>query len=141
MRFRFAAVLVVLALAVAGLWASTVASKPEQAAQAAAEKWLVLVDDGKFAESWESMAPGFKDEVSQRKWKSIIADIRKPLGKLVARKLKSAEFSKELPGAPEGEYVLLKFETSFENKPAASETVTPVLGQDLIWRVTGYSVK
>lgn len=121
--------------------ATTAASKPEESAQAAAEAWLPLVDGGKYAESWEKMAPSFKQEVPKARWVSTIAEIRKPFGKQTSRKFKSAEYSKELPGAPEGEYVVLKYETAFEKKPAAEETVIAILNQDLTWYVTGYSVK
>jgi hypothetical protein len=38
--------------------------------------------------------------------------------------LKSAEYKTSLPGAPDGEYVVLIFNTVFENKKAAVETVT-----------------
>jgi hypothetical protein len=114
---------------------------PEKAAQPPAEEWLALVDAGKYTESWEQMAPHFRKEVGRRKWRTEIEKIRKPLGKLTERKLKSAEYSRELPGAPEGEYVVLVYETAFEHKRAAGETVTLILGQDLIWRVAGYAVK
>ncbi|MCX8090940.1 MAG: DUF4019 domain-containing protein [Verrucomicrobiae bacterium] len=114
---------------------------PEKAAQAPAEEWLALVDAGQYTESWEQMAPHFRKEVGKRKWKTEIQKIRRPLGKLSERKLKAAEYSRELPGAPEGEYVVLRYDTSFEHRAAAEETVTLVLGQDLIWRVAGYAVK
>jgi hypothetical protein len=117
------------------------ATTREEAARAAADEWLVLVDAGKYPESWDKMAAEFKSEVSKRKWKSTITEIRKPLGKRVSRKLKSAEYAKELPGAPEGEFVVVKFDSSFEGKAAVLETVTLVLGQDLIWRVSSYKVK
>jgi hypothetical protein len=132
---------VVLALGLS--WAGAVAAvlPPEKAAQSPAEEWLALVDAGKYTESWEQMAPHFRKAVGRRKWRTEIEKIRKPLGKLTERKLKSAEYSKELPGAPEGEYVVLVYETAFEHKPAAEEKVTLILGQDLIWRVAGYAVK
>jgi Protein of unknown function (DUF4019) len=41
------------------------ADKPEDAAQTAAESWLKLVDDGKYAESWEQAAKLFKGAVEQ----------------------------------------------------------------------------
>jgi hypothetical protein len=113
----------------------------ELAAQNAAGRWLALVDAGKYEESREVMASSFKTAVSRRAWKSTIAEIRKPLGEVVSRKLKSVEFTKELPGAPDGEYVVIKFDTTFQNKTNAVETVTPVLEADLVWRVSGYSVK
>jgi len=116
-------------------------AKPEAIAQGEALLWLGLVDTNKYDESWQEMSPAFKKEVSKRKWKSTVTEIRKPLGKVVARKPKSADYTKELPGAPEGEYVVAKFETNFEKKTAAVETVTLGLGRDLIWRVSSYSVK
>jgi hypothetical protein len=118
-----------------------VEARPEDAAQPAAAAWLALVDAGKFMESCEAMSPGFKKKVSQRKWKSTLEDIRKPLSKFTTRKLKSAEYSKELPGAPEGEYVMLQYDSAFERKPAAVEKITLILGQDLNWRVSSYAVK
>jgi hypothetical protein len=44
-------------------------------------------------------------------------------------------------GPPDGEYVVIQFETSFENKKSAIETVTPMLDQDGKWRVSGYFIK
>ena len=141
---RFILLLVVV-IGLSGLLAvghaTTAASKPEEAAKAVAELWLPLVDTGKYSESWEKMAPSFKEEVPKAKWISAVTQIRKPFGKLSSRKFKSAEYSKELPGAPEGEYVVLKYDSAFEKKAVAEETVITVLSQDLTWHVTGYSVK
>lgn len=114
---------------------------PEVAAQSAATEWLALVDGGNYMESWEKMSPGFKKQVSKRKWKSTVEKIRSPLGKFTSRKLKSAEYSKELPGAPEGEYVVLQYDSVFEHKPAGVEKLTLILGQDLKWRVSSYAIK
>jgi hypothetical protein len=141
MTKRFAALVVVTGLALIATIVSAVEAKREDLAQGEALLWLSLVDSNKYDESWQEMAPAFKKLVNKRKWKSTVTDIRKPLGKLASRKPKSAEYTKELPGAPEGEYVVAKFDTAFENKPAAVETVTLVLGTDLNWRVSSYSVK
>jgi len=116
-------------------------TRPEDAAQPVATQWLALVDATKYVESWEGMSPGFKKEVSKRKWKSTMEKIRGPLGKLTSRKLKSAEHSKELPGAPEGEYVVLQYDSDFERRSAAVEKITLILGRDLNWRVCSYAVK
>jgi hypothetical protein len=79
--------------------------------------------------------------VSQSQWKSSLNSVRKPLGSLVSRKLKSAKYSKTLPGAPDGEYVVLQFTTSFENKKGAVETITPMLDKGGKWKVSGYFIK
>ncbi len=44
-------------------------------------------------------------------------------------------------GAPDGEYVVIQFETSFEHKRSAIETVTPMMDRDGKWRVSGYYIK
>jgi hypothetical protein len=46
-----------------------------------------------------------------------------------------------LPGAPDGEYVVIQFKTAFENKKFAIETVTPMLDGDGKWRVSGYFIR
>ena len=51
---------------------------------------------------------------------------RAPLGAMKSRTPKSATSTTTLPGAPGGEYVVFQFTTSFEQKPAAVETVTAV---------------
>jgi hypothetical protein len=114
---------------------------PEATAQKSAEQWLALVDAGNYAESWKTAAAYFQTAVSQDQWGHTIAAVRKPLGDLVSRQLKSAQYTKSLPGAPDGEYVVLQFETSFSNKKEAVETVTPMLDPDGQWKVSGYYIK
>ena len=66
---------------------------------------------------------------------------RKPLGNLLSRELISAQHAAQLPGAPDGEYVVMQFKTSFENNKSAVETVTvgPKAGD--LWKVSGYYIK
>jgi len=66
---------------------------------------------------------------------------REPLGKMISRRPKSATYTRTLPGAPDGEYVVVQYETSFEHKQSAIETVTPLLDHDGNWRVSGYFIK
>jgi len=107
----------------------------------AAEKWLGIVDEGKYAESWNEAAELFKNAVKQGQWEQAIQAVRAPLGKLVSRKVKSTSYQTSLPGAPDGQYLVIVFETSFENKKSAIETVTPMMDKDGKWRVSGYYIK
>ncbi len=113
----------------------------EEAARTAAEEWLALVDAGKHRESWEKLDLTFAKKVGKKKWTASMTEIRGRVGKLDSRKLNSAEYTKELPGAPEGEYVIVQFDCAFDKKKPAREKVTMILGRDLYWRVAGYSVK
>ena len=67
--------------------------------------------------------------------------VRTPLGSLISRQVKTQTYKTELPGAPDGEYVVIQFDTSFENKRSAIETVTPMRDKDGAWRVSGYFIR
>lgn len=113
----------------------------EKAAVASADTWLILVDGGKYPETWDQGAGYFKTAVTRDQWSASLNAVRPPLGKIVARKLKSKIYTKTLPGAPDGEYVVIMYDTQFENKKPAVETVTPMLDKDGKWRVSGYYIK
>ena len=113
----------------------------ETAAISAAEKWLATVDAGQYAVSWRETAEFFRNAVKPDQWEQSMQAFRKPLGKRISRKVKTKNHKTSLPGAPDGEYVVIQFETSFENKKAAIETVTPMMDKDGKWRVSGYYIK
>ena len=107
----------------------------------AAEDWLALVDAGKYGDSWKAASGLFKNAVKQGQWEQSLKAVRDPLGKLVSRKLLSKTPMSSLPGAPDGEYLVIQFETSFQNKKSAVETITPIKEKDGKWRVSGYYIK
>lgn len=110
-------------------------------AASAALTWLKVVDDGDYAGSWKQAADFFKNAVKQDVWESQVKAVRGPIGALVSRKESSREHALTLPGAPDGEYYVLKFTTVFANKKAAVETITMVREKDNVWRVTGYFIR
>jgi len=113
----------------------------EKEAVAAATAWLKLIDDGDYGQSWEESAEYFRNAVPKGQWQQQLSSVRKPLGKLIDRKLKSAQYTSSLPGTPDGEYVVIQFETSFESKKSSVETVTPMKEASWKWRVSGYYIK
>ena len=113
----------------------------ENMAQMAVEQWLALVDAGEYGQSWDASAAIFQGAVTKQQWEDMLEGVRKPLGALESRKLKSATHMTQMPGAPDGEYVVLQFESSFANKKKAIETVTPMREQDGSWKVSGYWIK
>jgi hypothetical protein len=116
-------------------------SAAERAASEAAGAWLELVDAGSFGESWREAAALFQAAVSEADWEKTAQAGRTPFGKMVSRKVKSQQYATSLPGAPDGEYVVIQYDTAFENKASAVETVTPMLDKDGKWRVSGYYIK
>jgi hypothetical protein len=109
-------------------------------AQTSTEAWLSLIDNQSYAASWDAAASLFKSAVPQEKWQAAAQAARAPLGLMKSRTLKSATSRTTLPGAPDGEYVIFQFDTSFEQKSAAVETVTAIREKDGTWRVGGYFI-
>jgi hypothetical protein len=110
-------------------------------AEAAALAWLALTDSGSYAQSWDQAAGMFQGAISRQNWIGAVVNARRPFGKVLSRKVKSALYTRSLPGAPEGEYVVIQYDTQFEHNVAASEFVTPFREQDGAWKVSGYYVK
>ena len=113
----------------------------ETAAQKAAQKWLGLVDSGQYDLSWDTAAALLKNAITKAQWHQTISGVRPPMGRLISRNLISATYTTALPGAPDGEYVVIQFRSSFSNKKSAIETVTPMKNPDGIWQVSGYYIK
>ena len=113
----------------------------EKAAQLAAETWLGVVDEGKYDESWRTAASIFQQAVPQDKWVEQVGMVRNAFGKASGRKLRVIKYMTSVPGAPDGQYVILQYEATFENKKNAVETITPTLDKDGSWKVSGYYIK
>lgn len=113
----------------------------EKAALEVAGPWLELVDSGKFAETWEQTAEFFRNAVEKDEWVKALKSFRVPLGKMVSREVKSTRYTESAPGAPDAQYVIIQYNTSFENKKSGIETITPMLDKDGKWRVSGYYIK
>jgi len=123
------------------LWFLMSDQDKEKAAVDASKAWLKLGDEGKYYESWDEAAQYFKNAITKEQWKTSLESVRSPLGKVLSRNLKSKKYTKTLPGAPDGEYVVIQYETSFQNKQQAIETITPMLDKNGKWKVSGYYIK
>ena len=130
-----------VALAVLLAVATAQAQSPEDAAQNSVEPWLALVDSAQYAASWEQAAGGLKKAVAAAQWEQAVMRAREPFGRLLSRKATARTYSTTLPGAPDGQYVRLVFDSAFERKAAAVETAVMALESDGVWRVAGYFVR
>lgn len=106
----------------------------------AAASWLELADQEKYQETWSNASSLFQMAITSEDWVRAVNAARGPLENLVSRTLDSAEFYRELPGAPDGEYVVLTFDSVFARKAKAVETVTVMRDGDA-WRVSGYFIR
>ena len=129
--------LVLLLVTTAPAGAQEAAVEP---ARTAARAWLALLDGYEFDESWRAAGEVLKGAVTQKEFATTMSATLGPLGVMTSRGAKSSEYSTTLPGAPDGEYVVLKFDTAFENKQTAVETVVLRKEPDGLWRVSGYFI-
>jgi len=113
----------------------------KEAAISSVQGWLKLLDDGEYDQCWENASEFFKAAVDKTSSAQYLAAARRPLGGLVSREVFNAEYQESLPGAPDGQYVVIVFKTEFQNKKLSYETVTPKLEADGTWRVSGYYIR
>ena len=81
-KIIWGAVICVSLFSVTGM---TAEPEKEKAAVAAAEKWLKMVDQGKYSQSWQEAAQYFKNAVKKEQWVATLKAVRKPLGKLIQK--------------------------------------------------------
>ena len=110
------------------------------AAHGAALAWLAMTERGDAAASWRAAGKQFQKAITADKWGQALSKVRTPLGELVERSMLSTQFSKKFRGAPDGDYAVLVFRTSFAKKIDSRETVTLEHEADGAWRVIGYSI-
>jgi hypothetical protein len=132
----------------AALLFALVASFPAVAADAnvsaatlASQAWLAEIDQARYGESWDDAAKAFRDVVPKSAWVTQAKAVREPLGAVVHRELKTATFTHTLPGAPDGDYVVIQYDTQFAQKAHAVETVTPQKAANGAWHVSGYYIR
>ena len=113
----------------------------EDIALEAAEAWLALVDAREYEKSWDEAAAYFKGAVTRAGWQRSMDAVRSPLDANISREVKSRVYNTTMPGAPDGEYVIIRFLSSFKYKKSAIETVATMRDKDGKWRVAGYFLK
>lgn len=111
------------------------ADAPDAEVVNAAREWLLLIDEGRWADSYKATGSAFRKLNTAQVWASVSEKVRRPLGAVTSRSFVSQE---NLPAPPAG-YEVVKFRTSFANKPDAVETVT-LDRENGGWHVVGVTI-
>lgn len=101
-----------------------------------ARRFLVLLDQGNWPESYRATASSFRKMNTLQVWSDVSEQARTPLGAMISRSFVSQE---NLPAPPHG-YEVVKFRTRFANRAEAVETVT-LDREDGAWRVVGVMIE
>ena len=110
----------------------------EDEAAVTGQRWLSLVDNQKYEESWNQASSMFRSKVTQEQWIAALKRSREPLGDMMSRNPSRIEFSKSLRGAPDGDYAIIHFTTSFTSK-SATERLT-LVKEDGTWQMAAYGI-
>lgn len=102
------------------------------AAARAAEDFLELIDESRWAESYAATGSQFRKVNSLEVWTKVSERVRLPLGKVLTRNLVTNEF---VPAPPEG-YQLVKFASSYANGANQIESVS-LEWEGGTWKVVG----
>src|SRR2546421_11718579 len=103
------------------------------------EKWLSIVDDQKYEESWNQASAMFRGKVKQEQWVAALKRSREPLGALVSRTTSRVELATTLREAPDGDYAIIHFNTAFANKSIVTERLT-LVREDGRWKMAAYAI-
>ncbi len=121
----------VLAPAPAVMTAAAAESEAAGAARAA-EDFLKLIDESRWADSYAATGAQFRQRNSLERWADVSEKVRSPLGKLLTRNLTTNEF---VPAPPEG-YQLVKFASSYADGTNQVESLS-LAWEDGAWKVVG----
>ena len=117
---------------------TAIGAPAEEDAATFGKKWLSMVDDQKYEESWNQASSMFRSEVTLGQWAAALKRSREPLGPLVSRTTSRVQFSKTLRGALDGDYAIIHFDTSFKVK-SATERLT-LVKEDARWQMVAYGI-
>lgn len=130
-----------LATACSILAAPATTAAQAEGAREAAEEWLALIDAEDYAASWEAAARSFQSAVTAGAWAAQVTAVVAQVGTVEERELAHTQPMTDPPGAPAGEYVQLRYNTTFDGAGRLSENVVVVRDGDRGWRVAGYLVQ
>jgi Protein of unknown function (DUF4019) len=112
----------------------------EQAAERQALGFLGYLDHGRFADSYAYTGMLIRAQLDKEAYAKQLEKARAGVGALLSRELINASYTPTVPGAPEGQYVVLNYGASFANRQEAEETVILAFAKGY-WRVSGYHIK
>ncbi len=118
------------------------ADEDEKRAIQVAEWFLFEVDEGRCLEAWESTSTLFRLKTYRRSdWLQLCREVRPLFGPVLKRHVKMTRYRESLPGRPDGDYLIIVFESVLGRKSTAIETVTTKYGADGLWRIDGYVLR
>ena len=105
----------------------------------AADESLTLLDQDDYLGAWESSASIFQEVVTPDAWTSQLEGVRKKFGKAKTRTRTNAVVQKDPSNHPPGEYIMINFDTGFENDDVTETLI--LFKEKNRWKLAGYFTK
>ena len=121
-----------IAPATPALSAAATADAEAASAARAAEDFLKLIDESRWAESYAATGTQFRAVNTLAVWTEVSERVRRPLGTVLTRNLVTNEY---VPAPPKG-YQLVKYASSYANGINQVESVS-LEWEDGTWKVVG----
>jgi Protein of unknown function (DUF4019) len=114
-------------------------AKQKDAALKVAETYIVLLDKGKYGESWDTMTSEVKKGITRRKWVDTLGKTRGTYGDLQGRKLNKVDMrATEVAEKYDEAWVYTNFQSL--DGQVASELLIVVLLKGKDWTVSSYYI-
>jgi len=88
-----------------------------------AARYLELLDQYRFGETWQEMSTLFQALGNQNHWQRRQKIIRSTYGSLVSRQFYRIDYRQSYSLSPDGQYVIVQFKSSYQNKAETIESV------------------
>jgi hypothetical protein len=111
----------------------------DEEARRTAVEWVALLDSGAYLKAYRQQPPRILSYGHSDQWLSWMRSRRGPLGRSRSRAFFKVTHSHTLTGAPDGNYELVAFKTSFQRKAQCVELVV-LTSETGRWQVSGYKV-
>jgi hypothetical protein len=105
-----------------------------------AKEYVENLDKGNYPQSWTQGDQLFQHTISQQEWTQALNSSRKGLGRMNSRTIRLQRPAWNPKGLPPGPYMVIEYDTAFENSPQSLELLTLRRGTDGKWRVLTYQV-
>lgn len=108
-------------------------------AREAADAWLALFDANDIEATYDAAAEAFKTQVELQDWEAQAAQVKQAVGELDGRTYMETTYADELPQAPEGDYMIVQYETQYANLNVTEYVILVQEGDT--WRMVGFNAQ
>ncbi len=104
-----------------------------------AQEWLAIVDKGDFSTAFDMSTKALQLTIPKNEWVMLMQTMKGSLGAVTERKIIDIRTAKDPKGAPEGDYMIFIFETTFASGKKATELMS-LQEYNGVWRIYSYTL-